>query len=233
MNTPGQNNGIIQGSFDGVLAMDRRDYNFRETDAFAIDQLFFKTFAGGNTLDWAPLEDTSISFDELVVRVVDPISGLPPTPGPAILKYEAESLDAITGFRVETVSAASNASVLSFVGGSTNESGKAELNFGDSPAETSGSYQVSVLYFDESDGIGEIRLSHYDAETSTTNSIGSFKMDKSTVSGTPTSSNLLTYQVPGSVFLTSGDKVLVEGFENLSEHVRIDQLILSGVSSLA
>ena len=238
MNTPGQNNGIIQGSFDGVLAMDRRDYNFRETDDFAIDSLFFKTFMGGNTTEWAPLTDTSISFDEIVVKAVpnapaavsaavsapDPITG-----GTSLLTYEAEDLDTITNFRVEQVAAASKRSVLSLVGGTTDEIGKATLLFGDDPTEATGEYRLSLRYFDENDGTGQIRVLLSDAETASTRLLGSFNLDRPSGSNSPGTATLFTYDLPASVLLTPGDKIVIEGYENLSEHVRIDQLLLRSV----
>ena len=79
MNTPGKNDGIIQSTLDGVLVLDKRDFNFRETGAFAIDTLLFYTFMGGNTISFAPLKTTYIILDEIVVKAKpsDPVTVTP------------------------------------------------------------------------------------------------------------------------------------------------------------
>ena len=228
MNTPGESNGIIQGSFDGVLVLDRRDYNFRNTDAFAIDKLFFKTFFGGNTTDWAPLEDTFITFDEVVVKT-GPSSSDPTDSNKPLLTYELDKFDIITNFRPEKVAAATNGTALSLVGGSRNETGSASLNFGDDSTEVAGEYNLSLRYFDETDGTGQIRVLHSDAETSSTQLLGSLDLNRASGSRSPVAKNLFTYELPASVLLTPGDEIVIQGYENRSEHVRIDQLLLQGV----
>lgn len=67
MNTPGAHDGIIQGWFDGELALDTRDLRFRDVSTFAIDGLYFSTFFGGSTADWAPSSDQVVDFDDFVV----------------------------------------------------------------------------------------------------------------------------------------------------------------------
>ncbi len=66
MNTPTQNDGTIQGWFDGELAFDRQDIRFRDTDTFAIDTMYFSTFFGGSGATFAPLKDESIFFDDFL-----------------------------------------------------------------------------------------------------------------------------------------------------------------------
>jgi len=51
MNTPGEFNGIQQVWVDGVLVINERDLRYRLDDSFAIDQMYFSTFYGGNE-DW-------------------------------------------------------------------------------------------------------------------------------------------------------------------------------------
>ena len=67
MNTPGQHDGIIQGWFDGELAMDRRAIRFRDNDSFGIDTMYFSSFYGGADLSWAPSSDQHVYFDDFLV----------------------------------------------------------------------------------------------------------------------------------------------------------------------
>ena len=67
INTPRQHDGIVQGWFDGVLALDRRGVRFRDVDAFAIDIFAFSTFFGGSDATWAPQKDEQIFFDQFVI----------------------------------------------------------------------------------------------------------------------------------------------------------------------
>jgi hypothetical protein len=67
INTPGQRDGIVQGWFDGVLALDRRDVRFRDVNTFAIDLFAFSTFFGGSDATWAPTKDEQVTFDQFVI----------------------------------------------------------------------------------------------------------------------------------------------------------------------
>jgi hypothetical protein len=69
INTPGRRDGVVQGWFDGVLALDRRDVRFRDVDTFAIDLFAFSTFFGGSDPTWAPSKDEHITFDQFVIAV--------------------------------------------------------------------------------------------------------------------------------------------------------------------
>ena len=68
MNTPGENNGIMQAWLDGELVLDVKDFLFREAaSTFAIDALYFSTFFGGGDAEWAPQTSQITDFDDLVV----------------------------------------------------------------------------------------------------------------------------------------------------------------------
>lgn len=69
MNTPGVADGILQGWFDGVLAVERTDVQLRDSGngSLGISSLYFSTFFGGNAADWAPLRDEIVFFDDIVV----------------------------------------------------------------------------------------------------------------------------------------------------------------------
>jgi Polysaccharide lyase 14 len=69
INTPGQKNGIVQGWFDGQLALDRRNVRFRDVDTFAVDAFYFSTFFGGSDPTWAPSKDEHVDFDQFMVGI--------------------------------------------------------------------------------------------------------------------------------------------------------------------
>lgn len=66
MNTPGENDGVVQGWYNGVLALDRRDIRYRDVDTFAIDGFYFSTFFGGSGDQWAATRDEYIDYDDFV-----------------------------------------------------------------------------------------------------------------------------------------------------------------------
>jgi hypothetical protein len=73
MNTPGQHDGVVQGWWDGALALDRQDIRFRDVDTFAIDALQVVTFFGGSDATWAASRDEYVYFDDFVVST-EPIT---------------------------------------------------------------------------------------------------------------------------------------------------------------
>mmetsp|Transcript_118361 Transcript_118361/g.221165 ORF Transcript_118361/g.221165 Transcript_118361/m.221165 type:complete len:126 (+) Transcript_118361:1-378(+) len=70
MNTPGQKDGKIEGWFDGNLALRQEGLRFRDVDTLAIDALYFSTFFGGSSPDWAATKDERVVFDEFVVSTL-------------------------------------------------------------------------------------------------------------------------------------------------------------------
>lgn len=73
MNTPGQKDGIVQGWWNGALALERKNIRFRDVSTFAIDVFYFSTFFGGSTSDWAATKDEHTYFDDFVIST-GPIS---------------------------------------------------------------------------------------------------------------------------------------------------------------
>ena len=67
LNTPGQNDGIIEGWVDGQLVLRETGMRFRDTSDIKIEGLLFSTFFGGNTSDWAPSRDETIDFDNFII----------------------------------------------------------------------------------------------------------------------------------------------------------------------
>jgi hypothetical protein len=62
LNRAGERNGSIRGFFDGELALARDGVRFRDTPELGLDQLYFSTFFGGNTPEWAPTRDEHVDF---------------------------------------------------------------------------------------------------------------------------------------------------------------------------
>jgi hypothetical protein len=73
MNTPGEYDGVLQGWVDGELYLDEQSRQWRKTDAFAIDALYFSTFFGGGSQSWASPKEQWVDFDDLIVSKV-PVS---------------------------------------------------------------------------------------------------------------------------------------------------------------
>ncbi|MEA3522268.1 MAG: hypothetical protein U9R50_04785 [Campylobacterota bacterium] len=67
MNTPGENDGVMQAWLNGELVLDRHDMRFRDVDSFGIDLLYFSTFFGGGDQDWAASKDETILFDDFKI----------------------------------------------------------------------------------------------------------------------------------------------------------------------
>ena len=73
MNTPGSNDGVLETWVDGESAWSESDRQWRKTDAFAIDSVYFSTFFGGGSQPWASPKEQWADFDDLKVSKV-PIS---------------------------------------------------------------------------------------------------------------------------------------------------------------
>lgn len=67
INTPGEADGLLQGWWNGVLAVERPGLRLRDVDTFAVDGFYFSTFFGGNTADFAAARDEYIYFDDFVI----------------------------------------------------------------------------------------------------------------------------------------------------------------------
>lgn len=67
--TPGKDNGKLKVWIDGIEKVDIDDMRFWdvENDFGKIGGIYFSTFHGGNSRDWAPQNDSYIQFDGMVV----------------------------------------------------------------------------------------------------------------------------------------------------------------------
>ena len=98
-----------------------------------------------------------------------PVSNPNPMPAPnGSITVEAESMQLSGEYRVEANTAASGGQDISLRGGATEGAGAAKFNF-NGPA---GKYNVKIHYFDENDGIGQLRLKQGNQQ------IASFNLDK-------------------------------------------------------
>ncbi len=68
MNTPGEHDGLLQAWLDGELVLDAPGFLFRLADGtYSIDAMYFSTFFGGSSNDWAPTKDERVDFDDFVI----------------------------------------------------------------------------------------------------------------------------------------------------------------------
>ena len=67
MNTPKQKDGIVEGWWNGVKALSRKNIRFRDVNTFAIDGFYFSTFFGGGDSSWSSTKDEYVYFDDFII----------------------------------------------------------------------------------------------------------------------------------------------------------------------
>lgn len=67
MNTPGRKDGALLAWFDGEPAYVNNTFQYRTTRSLNVDKLWFNTFFGGNSRDWASPRDQSAVFDNVAI----------------------------------------------------------------------------------------------------------------------------------------------------------------------
>ncbi len=139
-----------------------------------------------------------------------------------IIRLEAESLESLANYRPENIDVASGGQALTFLGGSGNEEGSATFGFSEAP----GAYDIIVGTFDENDGVAQFVVELNDAETGTITEIGTLELDASLGSNLANAQTFISPTVATGVNLTSGDQIIVNGFENGNEHARLDYIEL-------
>jgi glucose/arabinose dehydrogenase len=145
-----------------------------------------------------------------------PTNSPPPTPNYLLLEAETAQL---SGYRVESNSLASGGKLVSLVGGLTNETGSATFTFNGAV----GNYDLYVAYYDENDGVAKLEAF-----------IGSTKLGEVILDQDLGSDKIGNNRVEakiGSVALKAGDTIQIKGFENLSEHARLDYIKLIPTNS--
>ncbi len=146
----------------------------------------------------------------------------PPTPpspeepsNPLIV--EAENMMLSGDYRIETNSFASNGKVISLYSGDgdNDDTGAASFEFGGS----TGVYTIKVNYFDENDGVGQMKVMQND------NPIKSWNLDRELGSHIADEKTKTSLEIK-NIEVSTGDEFQIEGIEqgnvNTAEHVRID-----------
>jgi hypothetical protein len=128
------------------------------------------------------------------------------------LTVEAESISNVVSYRIETDSDASGGSMLSFLGGASDETGSATFTF----TGATGTYNVVLGTFDENDGVATLQV----AQNGT--SIGSVLLNQNLGSNAATPATKVEKSVATGVTIANGDSFTVTGFENAGEHARFD-----------
>ncbi|MBD2219463.1 DUF4347 domain-containing protein [Calothrix sp. FACHB-1219] len=174
---------------------------------------------GELTLNYSP---TSTGGAQITVRATDTAGLFTDTsfnvnvtePAPVgEIKIEAENM-VLTGFKKENLSGggASNGQGISFVGGASNETGTASIGF----AGATGTYDIYVSFWDESDGNSRLELL---AGGTLLNTL-TFNQSPGGTTATPT--NKREVMLAQAVSLQPGTLIELRGFEDASEHARTD-----------
>lgn len=130
---------------------------------------------------------------------------------PQSLRIEAEEMS-LENYRIETVDAASNQLVASFLSGNDNESGSASTKF----SGPSGSYDVLLGYFDEQEGTAQLD------PLLNGQSLGQIKLDQQLGSNLATSQTQVRRTIAENVSIKTGDTFEVFGVEFAGEPARLD-----------
>lgn len=64
LNAPGENDGILRGWVDGMLAFEKMDVHFRDTPELKIENVWINLYHGGS---WTPSSDDHIFIDNIVI----------------------------------------------------------------------------------------------------------------------------------------------------------------------
>lgn len=81
LNTPGDNDGVLEGWVDGTQVFERTDVRFRDVDNLKIERVWFDLYYGGN---WTAPRDMYVDFDNAVIarNPIGPVADAPPDPSP-------------------------------------------------------------------------------------------------------------------------------------------------------
>ena len=146
----------------------------------------------------------------------NPTNPKPPT-GSNPMVIQAEDMQLGGEYRVEKIGAASGGEVISLRGGNNNDTGTASFNF----TGGKGIYNVKINYFDENDGIGQLKLKKGNQQ------LTSFKLDKQLGSPAANQQTMTSMEIK-NVSISSGDRFQLEGVEQGSpqtaEHARVDSV---------
>ena len=130
---------------------------------------------------------------------------------------EAEDMALTGAYKVESNQFASGGKVISLHGGDNNDTGAANFEFGGA----TGKYDLKVTYFDEDDGVGQIKIKQ-DSLT-----LKSFQLNQELGSAVADEETKTTLKIE-ELQINKGDNFEIEGIEQGSEwtaeHTRIDKI---------
>jgi hypothetical protein len=80
LNTPGQNDGVLEAWADGTQVYEKTDIRFRDVDTLKVEQVWFDNYYGGS---WTIPADMYIDYDNAVISwsYIGPVSNTPGTGG--------------------------------------------------------------------------------------------------------------------------------------------------------
>jgi parallel beta-helix repeat protein len=131
----------------------------------------------------------------------------------APIVVEAESMKTKT-YRVHTTLAASGRKVLGLRGGEKGETGMASFDF----TGKSGKYDVVVGYFDETDGVGQMKVQHEQKV------LDVWELDSQLGSAVPDAKSKASRMVARGLSIEQGDTFTLTGMESGGEFARIDYI---------
>ena len=135
---------------------------------------------------------------------------VPTTP----IRIEAENANTIVNYRTEDITGASKGQALSFLGGASNETGKASFTFD----KLAGTYDVVLGTYDENDGKASFDV------TLNGSQIGDLTLDSDLGSNLGNAQTAVSETIAFGVDLTPGDTLTVNAFEDSLEHARFDYI---------
>ena len=128
------------------------------------------------------------------------------------IEIEAEDIDNVSGYRIESKSIASGGQMLSLVGQDKDEVGTASFTFTGEP----GNYNMILGLFDEGDGEASLQL------TQNSNPLGTIILDENPGVNGPAADTKVERIVATGVTIANGDSFTITGFEDKGEHARFD-----------
>jgi glucose/arabinose dehydrogenase len=131
------------------------------------------------------------------------------------IRVEAESMTLRT-YRIESISSASGGQVMSLAGGRDRETGEGSFQF----TGSSGNYNLVIGYYDENDGVGQLRVRQNDT------TLDSWSLGQNLGSSLPDATTFTTRTIATNLSVDRGDTFTIRGRENGSERIRVDYLEL-------
>ncbi|MGF1494286.1 MAG: carbohydrate-binding protein [Microcoleaceae cyanobacterium] len=136
------------------------------------------------------------------------------------IRIEAEEME-LDNYRLESTSFASNDALISFLNGSSDETGTATETL----TAVSGFYDLVVSYVEENDGEAQLEVK-LNGE-----SLDSWVLDRDVTADRPADDNFLRRTVAEDLSIQPGDQLEISGIEVGTEHARVDYVELIPVAA--